>query len=227
MKKILILTSSIASSILFSQEVILSRYDLLGGTFSNSISSNNGKIIKYEDILGTPYIDSSFREAKIADNYQNVLIRYNSFKDHIEFKNGNSGEIMILPKEDKFNKIEILSPKQILVLLSINSEPTGYYYEVVKGNISLYKKTKVNFNDIKPASSPYSSDQPASFSNPTKNYYIVNSDNRVVKNPRNQKDFIQQMPDKKEILTHYFKENKVKFDKEEDLKKLVQFLNQN
>ncbi len=226
MKKILILIASISSVLTFSQEVVLSRFDLLGGTFSNSVNSSTGKTFKYDDISGTPYIDSSFKEAKIAENYQNTMVRYNSFKDEIEFKNIDGDEIMIIPKDEKFKAVEILSSKQKLVLLTLNSEPTGYFYEIVNGTTSLYKKIKVNFVDAKPASTPYGSDQPASFSNPVISYYIVNG-NKSIKNPKNQKDLIQQMPDKKDVLTSFFKENKIKFDKEEDMKKLVIFLNQN
>lgn len=225
MKKILLLFTSISTTLYFSQEVVLSQYDLLGGTFSNSVKSSTGRSLNYDEISGSPYLDKSFKEAKIAKNYQNTLVRYNSFKDDVEFKNEANNEIMVIPKEDKFKTIEILSPKQKLVLLNLDGE-YGYYYEVLDGTVSLYKKTKINFIDARPASTPYGSDQPASFSNPVISYYIVNG-NKSIKNPKNQKDLIQQMPDKKDVLTSFFKENKIKFDKEEDMKKLVTFLNQN
>lgn len=230
MKKILILLMSLSSGFVFSQQVTTS-YDLLdrllaSATVSNSVNSSSGKSLRYEEISGSPYSDPIFKNAEISKIYHNVLVRYNYFKDEIEFKNDKTGEIMIIPKDDKFKTIEILSPKQKIVLLNLNGEQYGYYYELVYGNYSLYKKTKVNFIDAKPATNPYRSDQPASFSKPLTSYYIVNG-NKSIKNPKNQKDLIQQMPDKKEVLTSFFKENKIKFDKEEDMKKLVIFLNQN
>ncbi|KNB62444.1 hypothetical protein [Chryseobacterium sp. Hurlbut01] len=224
MKKILILIASISSMMMFSQEVILSRFDLLGGTFSNSVNSSTGKSIKYDEISGSPYIDKNFRDAKIAESYQNTPIRYNSYKDELEFKNND--EIMILPKESKFERVEIISPKQVFVYKSLEGEPPGYYIELVRGKFSLYKKLKTNFVDVSPATTPYGSDKPAYFSTVTPVYYIV-ANGHAIKKPKNQKQIIDLLPDKKEALSSFFKENKIKLDKEEDLKKIVTFLNQN
>ncbi|KQK27327.1 hypothetical protein AR438_03730 [Chryseobacterium aquaticum] len=224
MKKILILIASISSMMMFSQEVVLSRFDLLGGTFSNSVNSSTGKSIKYDEISGSPYIDKNFRDAKIAESYQNTPIRYNSYKDELEFKNND--EIMILPKESKFERVEIISPKQVFVYKSLEGEPPGYYIELVGGKFSLYKKLKTNFVDVSPATTPYGSDKPAYFSTVTPVYYIV-ANGQAIKKPKNQKQIIDLLPDKKEALSSFFKENKIKLDKEEDLKKIVTFLNQN
>lgn len=226
MKKVFLLIIAISSNYIFSQNVILSRYDLLGGaTFDNHvISGTSGKTLKYDEISGSPYIDKTFREAKIANDYQNALVRYNTFKDEIEFK--NKEEILILPKDEKFKKVEIISPKQVLTLLNLEGEPSGYYFELASGKYSLYKKIKTNFIDAKPASTPYGSDQPASFSTSTPIYYIVSND-KVIKKPKTQKQITETFVEKKEVLNSFFKENKIKFDKEEDLKKLVTFLNEN
>lgn len=227
MKKMFLLLIITLSNWVFSQNIVLSRNDLLGGsTFDNRVLSGaSGKTLMYDEISGSPYLDKVFREAKIAENYQNTPVRYNSFKDEVEFKNNNE-EIMIIPKDEKFKRIEIISPKQTLSFLSLEGEPSGYYYELVNGTYSLYKKIKTEFIDAKPAATPYGSDQPASFSTSPPVYYIVAND-KVVKKPKNQKQIVEAFAEKKEALNSFFKENKIKFDKEEDLKKLVMFLNQN
>lgn len=224
MKKILILTAGISSIMMFSQEIVLSRFDLLGGTFINSVNSSTGRSIKYDEISGSPYIDKNFRDAKIAESYQNAPVRYNSYKDELEFKNND--EIMILPKESKFERVEITSPKQVFVYKSLDSEPTGYYIELVVGEFSLYKKLKTNFVDISPAKTPYGSDKPAYFSAVAPVYYIV-ANGRTMKKPKNQKQITDLLPNRKEAINSFVKENKIKFDGEEDLKKLVLFLNNN
>ncbi|UFH30898.1 hypothetical protein LNP04_13025 [Chryseobacterium sp. C-71] len=226
MKKIfLIIVGSFCTSAFAQNTMILSRNDLLAGTvFDNRITGASGKTLKYDEISGSAYQDKSFKNAKIAENYEITAIRYNSYKDEVEFRNDT--DIMILPKENKFSRLEISSPKQVLVLISLDNEPNGYYYELVNGKSSLYKKVKTNFIDVKPASTPYGSDQPASFSTPITTYYLV-LNGKVIKKPKNQKQIIDLLPDKKEVLNSFFKENKIKLDKEEDLKKLVTFLNQN
>lgn len=192
----------------------------------NQMSSAFGRNLNYDEISGSPYfLGGKFNESKVADGYKNFPVRYNAFKDEIEFQN-NDEQIMILPKEEKFKNIEVFSSKQIIALLTFDNEPTGYYFEILAGKFSLYKKIKVNFNDGKPATS-FIPEQPASFSDPIISFYIVTNSGEVIKKPKNPKEIIKQIPYKKETLISFFKENKIKFDKENDLQKLVLFLNQN
>lgn len=227
MKKIFFALIVLIGSYAFSQNnIILSRNDLLAGaSFDNRISGASGKMLSYDDVSGSPYPEKSFKDAKIAENYQNTAVRYNAYKDEIEFKDGS--EIRILPKDSNFQRVEITSPKQTLVYLTFEDEPTGYYYEIASGKTaSAYKKIKTSFKDIQPASTPYGTDQPASFSTTAPTYFIV-LDGKVIKKPKNQKQVVDLLPEKKGALNSFFKENKTKLDKEEDLKKLVTFLNQN
>ncbi len=230
MKKILsLLLLGVGFTACFGQSgIILSSDNMLEGSLLQERinSSKMGKTLTYDDILGSPYVDKNFREAKIADGYQNLPVRYNSYKDEVEFK-GNSG-IMVIPKEQKFNTIEILDPSIILVYLNTNDENSGYFYKLNNGKILLYKKIITKFIDVIPASSSYTEDKPANFKTLDPIYYIQIEENKFIKKPKTKKDFLNQIPsDKKEILNTYFNNNKVKFDKEEDLKKLVQFLDQN
>jgi len=190
----------------------------------NGIVSTTGKSLKYDEIQGSPYLSKSFSNAKIGENFEEVPVRYNSYKDEIEFQ--KDGKILVLPKESKFSRIEIKSPPQNFVVLDSNDELKGYFIELMNGKYSLYKKEKTIFRDYVPAASSYASDKPASFKNQDPIFYIK-TENSIIKNPKNQKDIIEKFPDKKEILTLFFKSNKIKFDKEEDLIKLVNFLNKN
>lgn len=57
------------------------------------------------------------------------------------------------------------------------------------------------------------------------NYYFGDMYNRFT--PAGKKNLLLLFPKKRNILTNYLKENKVNFDKKEDLEKLAQFLEQN
>lgn len=190
----------------------------------DGVKSTTGKSFKYEDISGTPYLTKTFSNAKLADNYEQLPVRYNSYTDEIEFQKNE--KTSVLPKESKFSRIEISSPKQTLALLETNDDLSGYFFEILVGKNSLYKKIKTKFIDYVPATNGYASDRPASFKVLDPVYYIK-TEKGFIKKPKNQKDIIEQFPDKKEALTTFFKSNKIKFDKEEDLIKLVTFLNQN
>ncbi|MGL6126490.1 hypothetical protein [Chryseobacterium artocarpi] len=190
----------------------------------DGIKSTTGKTFKYEEIAGSPYYTKDFTMAKIADNYEQVPVRYNSYSDEIEFKKNN--EVQVLPKNAEFSRIEVSSPKQTIVLLETLDELSGYFFELVNGKNSLYKKVKTKFTDVVPAANGYASEKPANFRNLDPVYYIK-TEKGFIKKPRNQKEIIAEFPDKKDALTAFFKSNKIKFDKDEDLTKLVTFLNQN
>ncbi len=189
-----------------------------------TLQSSSGKTLNYDDIIGSPYQNKNFLPAKISGSLnENVSVRYNSYKDEIEFKKEN--EIFSLPKKAEYSRIEVISPRQVIVLLDTTTESNGYFYEIAKGNTSLYKKIKTKFIDFVPAPNGYASDKPANFKMLDPEYYIASKDKFL--KPKNQKEIIEQFPDKKESLTSFFKSNKIKFDREEDLIKLVNFLNQN
>lgn len=221
-KKILLSLLSVSSILTFSQQTL--SINQVTGSQAVFNAGSDSKSFKYEDISGSPYFDKKFHEAKIADNYEKISVRYNSYKDEVEFQ--KDGSPLVLPKEAKFSRIEITSPKQTLVLLETSDELNGYFFELVNGKISLYKKIKTKFIDYIPAPNGYTTDKPASFKTLDPIYYIK-TEKGFIKKPKNQKDIIEQFPDKKEALTAFFKSNKIKFDKEEDLIKLVTFLNQN
>lgn len=189
----------------------------------SGIKSTTGKNLTYDEIQGSPYFDKKFYHAKIADNYEKVSVRYNSYKDEIEFQKDNI--VQVLPKDSKFSKIEITFPKQTIVLLDNVDENNGYFFELVNGKNSLYKKIKTKFIDIVPAANSYSTERPASFRTMDPVFYIK-TEKGIIK-PKNQKSIIAVIPDSKDKLEVFFKSNKIKFDKEEDLIKLVNFLNQN
>lgn len=118
-----------------------------------------------------------------------------------------------------------MSPKQILVLLDTSDDLNGYFFELISEKNTLYKKVRTKFTDVVPAPNSYASEKPANFRTLPPVYYIK-TQNGFIKKPKNQKDIINQFPDKKDSLNNFFKSNKIKFDKDDDMVKLVTFLNQ-
>ncbi|MFZ4930773.1 hypothetical protein [Chryseobacterium sp. Mn2064] len=227
MKKKILTTLILASfsSFSFGQQTLSVNGATGAQSVFDGIKSTTGKTLKYEDIPGaSPYLNKEFANAKVAANYEQVPVRYNSYSDEIEFKKNN--EVQVLPKTSDFSRIEIASPKQTIVLLETSDDLNGYFIELVNGKNSLYKKVKTKFTDVVPAANSYASERPANFRTLDPVYYIK-TDKGFIKKPRNQKEIIEQFPDKKDNLTAFFKSNKIKFDKDEDLIKLVTFLNQN
>ncbi len=227
MKKIIISLFTLTNVILFQaqQQIVSQNYTVGTQPIYYTLQSSSGKTLTYDDILGTPYPNKNFSAAKISGTPDSkVLVKYNSFNDEIEFKKDD--QVLALPKKPEYSRIEIFSPKETLVLLDTSDELNGYFYELVNGKNSLYKKVKTKFFDYVPAPNGYSSDKPANFKTLDPTYYIK-TEKGFIKKPKSQKDIIEQFSDKREILNTFFKSNKIKLDKEEDLIKLVNFLNQN
>lgn len=225
MKKITISTFLLAHVFCFAQQQIVSQnYSTGTQPIYYTLQSSSGKTLNYDEILGTPYPDKNFMKAKISGTTdEQVPIRYNSYNDEIEFK--KEDEVLALPKKTEYGRIEIISPKKTLVLLDTSDELNGYFYEIVNGKNKLYKKIKTKFIDYTPAPNGYASDKPANFKKLDPVYYIK-TEKGFIKKPKNQKDIINQFPDKKDSLNNFFKSNKIKFDKDDDMVKLVTFLNQ-
>lgn len=191
--------------------------------FNQINSKNSSRALKYDEIKGTPFLNSSFIMAKFGDNYETAPARYNSYTDEIEYQ--KNGQIYLLPKDTGIQKIVFTNNKDVLVNLKTDDELSGYFFELVNGRYSLYKKVKTKFIDSVAPRNSYDTEKPAEFRTFDPVYYIK-TEKGFIKKPKNQKSIIEEIPEKKDALTAFFKENKIKLDNENDLKKLVDFLNQ-
>lgn len=186
-------------------------------------SPNAGKNLSYSDIQGTPYYGKGYSVAKFSGSNESAPARYNSFNDEIEFM--KEDKPYVLPKNNEFSTITFTNTREVIVRLDTGDDLSGYFFELVDGKNILFKKIKTKFIDAVPAANSYATDRPAVFKAMEPVFYIK-TDQGFIKNPKNKKEILDQFPDKKDVLEKFFKENKIKFDKEEDLKKLVTFLNQ-
>lgn len=194
-------------------------------TFNNINSLNTNKSLTYSEIKGTPYYDENFVSAIFIGNNikESAPARYDSYSDNIEFKKNN--QIFAVPKINDITRIEFTNTKNILVKLDTNDDLSGYFFEIIKGNNSLYKKVKTTFIDATVATSSYSNARAASFKQNEPIYYIK-TNNGFIKNPKNVKDILKSFNNKENEISNIFKAEKIKFNKEEDLIRLVNKLNE-
>ncbi|WP_312397888.1 hypothetical protein [Chryseobacterium sp.] len=222
MKKTLFTTLSIISfSMTYAQMINMNVNDQANQAYLKVNSQGSGKALAYEEISGSPYINKNFSPAKV-DNNITVPIRYNSFRDDVEFQKDNS--ILVLPKDANYSRIDIITPKQTLVLLDTNDDLNGYFFEISGGKNALYKKVKTKFIDAVPAANSFATEKPATFRTLDPVYYIK-TESGFIKNPKNIKEVTEQLPNQKDAIEAFSKTNKLKLSKEDDLIKLVQFLN--
>ncbi|PKF75554.1 hypothetical protein [Chryseobacterium sp. PMSZPI] len=222
MRKIIISILSVSFVSISAQQMTTLSYDgsrLLNHTFyQNGDSSSKG--ISYDDIQGTPYYDKVFSPAKfIASNkVETAIARYNTYFDEIEFKKDE--ETYSLVPDSPFTRT-----KETWVKLDTGDDLRGYFFELVSGKNSLYKKIKAEFKNAVAAKNSYELDRPASFNTLDPVYYIK-TEQGYIKKPKKIKEIIDVFPTRKDDIEKFVKSNNIKINKEEDLIKLIKFLNQ-
>lgn len=193
-------------------------------SYQMNTSATKGEALKYSDIKGTPYLNVNFSPAKAACCNEVMPMRYDTYMDEIEYTKDNT--VYTLLKESPYTRIEFTSPKVILSLENIDHKP-GYYIVLADGKNSLLKKiaTKIeapsgNKNPVsfagKDTNSSFRREEPA---------YYVKTEKGTYRLIKNKKDILNLYPDKTAELNSFFDSNKIKFNKEDSLIKVVDFLN--
>ncbi|RQO38943.1 hypothetical protein DBR39_08075 [Chryseobacterium sp. KBW03] len=227
MRKIIISILLVSFIPLSAQQMTTLSYDgsrLLNHTFYQNGDSNS-KGISYDDIQGSPYYDKAFSPAKfiVADRAETAVARYNTYFDEVEFKKDE--ETYSLVPDSPFTRIEFTRTKETLVKLDTGDDLKGYFFELVNGKNTLYKKVKTEFKNAFTARNSYETDRPASF-NATDPVYYIKTESGYIKKPKKIKEIADAFPAKKDDIEKFAKSNNIKINKEADLIKLVKFLNQ-
>jgi hypothetical protein len=201
-----------------------------GINYQLSTTGTGGEFLKYSEIQGSPYLTKDFVVAKAACCKEVLPMRYDTYADQIEYS--KDGAVYILTKQEPYTKIIFKDSNTTLLLENVNksSEPK-YFVLLADGKNSLLKKvgsvieknsttTPLNRN---PAA--YSvKDNKASFKTINPVYYLK-TDKGIISEIKDKGDVLAVYPDKTNELNTYFKSNKVKFNKEDSLIKLVIFIN--
>ncbi|WP_156173256.1 hypothetical protein [Chryseobacterium gallinarum] len=175
---------------------------------------------KYSDINGSAYIDDTFRQAKVSQDYVAIEARYNTYKDEIEFKQNN--QIYVLPKNSSFSRIEFLGTKEILVLLGLNGKE-GYFFELYsKNNKALLKKVTTTLTIPEKNKSTYADDSPPSFKTAI-NYYIGVGDH-FMEIPSKRKKIYDLFPSQKADLESKVKAKNIDINTDKGLIEFVGLL---
>lgn len=178
-------------------------------------------------IEGSPYLNKFFYNANIGENFNNVFMRYNVYKDEFEFIN-QKNDTLVLNKSDDYKNITFTGLKTTYNLISyVEKKETkkGYFLLVhKKNNTILYKKQRISFFAAKSASTPYGNDVPAKFVPTDDKYFIKFNEQEILELTTSKKAIIKLFPEKKTEIENYIKTNNLDLEKEKDLIRLIDFL---
>ncbi|WP_048501211.1 hypothetical protein [Chryseobacterium sp. BLS98] len=224
MKKITFIITILVGQSLFSQNT-----DILNVvTTPDGFYSKPGRVHKEDrKIDGSPYVNGDkFEKVTIKDYSKNVQdLRYNAYQDEMEFK---MGEELYNANKTEGLKIQFPTLKKTYESLtySYDSKTKSGYLVLLVDNpkFSLYKRekmelmggTKSNNGFTKDANDYYEKD---------KDLYLIAKDKKFSKFPKNSTDAATIFSVDKKDLDNFVKSNKINFNKEPDMIKLVEYVN--
>lgn len=176
---------------------------------------------KSNRIIGSPYLYEEFRVGSIhlKDDsvFSNILLRYDIYKDIIEFLN----------RRDTFRVNQPLMIDKIVInnrtfigtvyKKSENVVDFGYFEILVDGKMKLLKKYKAEV-DVDIYMSNYmggGGSKKKRFI--TKEYYYIKKDKKTAELIDSRYDLYQLFPEKKQELRKHIKENKLRFTDEKSI----------
>lgn len=186
---------------------------------------------KDRSAIGTPYLNEKFIPAKISiDNSKVYSVRYNAYSDEFEVKMAEDN-IQTLNKAVENITITMVSTKELYGALNYTDSKTGldrgYFVFLTPDNenAKLYLKKAKRFIEAKPAQTGYDVDKPAEFKDAKETFYISVGDGYAQEVPKKKKEISKIWPEKAKEINAFVKSNKIKSNREEDLIKLVNYIN--
>jgi len=206
------------------------------GLYNHAMGAIGDKLEKLdysiESIEGSPYMDNTFSKGQLYygdEQVGNIYFRYNAYNEEIEIKQQNlEGEpIRGLGKDKKIRLVangESMSFKTFVD--SQGNTQNGYLTLLSDGDYKLYKHIDVVFKEAKKAENSFVKGKPAKFIQFVE-YYLEGPDGkRIDQVELNNKKVLNVISeDKKASLSSFLKENKLKIKGEQDLMKVLSFLN--
>lgn len=164
---------------------------------------------------GSPYMNDEFRQAFVQSGdlkFQAVPMRYNVVEDVMEFQKG--AFIHLLDPDPKIAMIEMGEATFVVPKMH-----KSFYESHVSGNLSLLSKSIVN---LRPANDLMGI--PAKYGRQPDVYYFMLGDSQPVK-VSGLKTFLEMIPEKKDEMEKFARDEKISFKNKGDLLRLVEHFN--
>lgn len=188
------------------------------------INQKQGK----KKINGSPYMQPMFAAANVENLNLKAFMRYNIVNDEFEFITPKN-DTLILDKIEDFNSIYFsgLNKRYKLSQYTDGSNKFHYGYLIEmykKDDYTLFKKENIAFVEEKVAKTSLETSMPAKYNKSENTYFLKNKDLGIYEFPDGKKALIKLFPDKKQAIEAFVKENKIAFDEEADMIKIINFI---
>ncbi len=207
--------------------------DALYNYAMGSISDKDAKSISFdENIEGSPYEANSFQSTAIyyGDELEGELYyRYNAYNEEIEIKQQNVAHetIRALAKDKKIKIMVDGRPMAFKTFIDKSGKTQNGYLTLVKdGKFKLYQRLHITFKEAKKSENSFTKDVPARFTQFTE-YYLESEDGkRIDQLELNTKKLLKLVGESnQDSVKKFIKENNIKLKGENDIQKILDFLN--
>ena len=182
--------------------------------------------ISVSDVMGTPYLSEKFETGKITTKegvvYENISLRYNAFRDDIEFKQGE--EIYNIDIKTTVKKAEFGG--NIFSCRSFEKDGKirdGFFKVLNEGKAVLLVKYTIIFLESEEAKA-FSDPQPARFDQVFEQYFLT-IEGAPAKLISNKKSLLGMFGDKKGEMESYISKNKLSIKNEYSLMNMIAHFN--
>jgi len=198
----------------------------LQGAFNKPDSKN---LVDLRTVEGSPYFEDFQKGEFIQDDivYGPFFGRYNIYNDEVEVKMGDDDELKSFSKMvgSKVNLENAVLEYHNFTDLKGN-EKQGYLILAKElQNVNLYIKKECKYSPFKKAPNPQVRDVPARF-NIYDHFYVLEKGNTKLKAlPKKKKALLKLFPGMEKDISKYIKSKKLSLKKEQDLIKLIYYIN--
>ena len=193
-------------------------------------NDNNTLLFKKSDrstetIDGSQYTNDKYGSAKVNEGSEYYNIRYNNYKDVMEYENNKKEILELIP--DKNIVIEFANGKNYYYksYKNLKNEEISGYLSLISSseNVNFYSSNRIKYRPGKKASNSYERDSsPAFYADKTT--YFIEIKGQVYQVSKT-KDIEKMFQNKSSEVKKYFKDNGTNFSKENEIKKMIAFLN--
>jgi len=180
----------------------------------------------YGDVEGSPYLSNEFKNGTVytttKQKFVNIPLRFNIYNDNFEFKTSDD-QIMEMATPETVEKVEYNNCYMVYIAYKGEKEGNGFFKILEEGNATLYAHHEIAFKDS-PRQEAFTLPEPPKFINKQNSHYIRFGTEKAIKIGK-KNELIQLFPDHQSQVSAFIKKNKIKTNKPEQLKKLVQFYN--
>ena len=176
------------------------------------------------EVIGTPYLDEKFAPGEIIFDKgmsNAVPIRYNIYKDWIEYQQNNQTYILdpdVRIKSVKYDENTFV----VEPYASKGKTRLGYFKVLDSGRVTLLSKQTVMYKEYQQAQALQSSSSPPKYTRTADQFYFKIEAGEIQK-VDNLKNMIASFPDKQDELSAFAKKEKISVRKEEDLKRMMTY----